>query len=169
MRTQHNTATARRRWLFLAFPALAALALTVALALVRPASAAAGVIHFQSYLPVIAPVSNPCTGGAFLLTGVDHLTFELTLFDDGSFHSVSHQDAQLTGTDNQGNSYIGNLTDTSVFAGHAGVEVTRPFTLPIIGNGAAPNFTVHVTLHVTVNANGTVTAQVSEITTTCQG
>jgi len=51
----------------------------------------------------------------------------------------------------------------------AGVEATRSFTLPIVGKGAAPNFTVHFTLHVTVNANGTVTAQVGEITTTCQG
>jgi hypothetical protein len=105
--TDHNTATARRRWLFLAFPALAALALTVAL--VRPASAAARVIHFQSYLQIVQGESNPCseTGGSFLLRGVDHLAFELTLFDDGTFHSVSHQDAQLTGTDNQGNGTSG--------------------------------------------------------------
>jgi hypothetical protein len=74
MRTQHNTATTWRRWLFfaLAFVAWAALTLTLALTHPDPASAAAGVIRYQSDLPVIAPVSDGA-GVAFLITGVAHL------------------------------------------------------------------------------------------------
>jgi len=168
MRTQHTVATAWRRWLFRAFPALAALALTMAMA--HPASAADGVIHTQNYISIIKQVSNPCNGGpAFLLTGVDHMVLEVTINQDGVFQFINHQNAQLSGFDDLGNTYIGNLTDTSTFNGQAGVEATRSFSLPIIGHGGAPNFNVHFTLHVTVNADGTVTAQVAEVTTTCQG
>jgi len=168
MRIQHNTSTPRRRWLFLAVPALAALAATTALP--RPASAqTTGVFHSQSYLPIIQGVTNPCTGTGFPLTGADHFTSQSTLNSSGVFHLVSHQDAQLTGTDNQGNAYIGNLTDNFVLDGQVGVEQTRSITLPVIGNGAAPNFLAHFTLHFTVNADGTVTALVTELTTTCQG
>ena len=164
MRTQHNTATALRRWLFLAVRALAALALTVG---ARPAAAQAGVIQFRSQINAITAVST-CTGGSFLLTGIDHLVFELTLNEAGGLHVVTHQYGQLTGTDNQGNSYIGNLTDTTAFDALVTQEVTRSFTLVAVSRGAAPNFNVHFTLHVTVNADGTVTSSVSEVTSTCQ-
>src|SRR5215467_12283882 len=97
------------------------------------------------------------------------MVLELTLNQDGVLHFINHQNVQLTGFDNQGNTYIGNLTDNSAFDGQAGVEATRSFTLTIVGHGAAPNFNVHFTLHVTVNADGTVTAQVAKVTTTCQG
>jgi len=167
MRTQHNTATASRR-LFLALPALAALALTMASA--RPASAqTTGVVHSQSYLPIIRGVTNPCTGTGVALTGILHFTSQSTLNSSGVFHLVAHQDAQLTGTDNQGNAYRGNLTDNFVLDGQVGVEQTRSITIPVIGNGVAPNFLVHFTLHLTVNADGTVTGVVTETTTTCQG
>jgi hypothetical protein len=140
------------------------------LALARPASAQAGVIHFQSYLTIIAPESNPCVGGAgFVLSGVDHLTFELTFDNAGSvFHSVSHQDGHLTGTDNQGNEYIGNLAQDTFFNGLVGQELTDILTIPIVSLGAAPNFTVHATRHFTVNADGTVTAWVNDVIAICQ-
>src|SRR5262245_20928428 len=150
MRTQHNTSTTWRRWLFLAAPALAALALTVALA--RPGLAQTiGVVHSQSYLPIIQGVTNPCTGTGLPLTGVDHFTSQATLNGSGVFHLVAHQDAQLTGIDSQGNAYTGNLSDNFVLNGQVGVEQTRSITLPVIGNGAVPNFLTHFTLHFTVN------------------
>src|SRR5215467_11066774 len=114
MRTQHDTPTSWRRWLFLAVPALAALAPTVALAQTT------GVVHSQNYLTIIQGVTNPCTGTGFPLTGVDHFTSQATLDSFGVFHLVAHQDAQLTGTDIQGNAYIGNLTDNFVLDGRVG-------------------------------------------------
>jgi len=108
-------------------------------------------------------------GSSFLLTGVDHITFELTLFNDGSFHSLSNQNALLTGTDDQGNTYVGNLLQNTVFDGQVGQELTHTLTFPMVSKGAAPNFDVHVTLHFTVNANGTVTSQVADVNATCHG
>jgi len=165
MRTQHNAPIAWRRWLFLAIPALAAL-----VALARPASAqTTGVVHSQSYLPIIRGVTNPCTGTGVSLTGIDHFTSQSTLNSSGVFHLVAHQDGLFTGADSQGNEYTANLTDNFVLNGQVGVEQTRSITLPVVGNGAVPNFLVHFTLHFTVNADGTVTAMVTETTTTCQG
>src|SRR5262245_6925202 len=132
MRTQHNTATARRRWLFLAFPALV-LALTMALA--RPASAQRGVFRSRVDLPIIQGVSNPCTGVGILLTGVDRFLFEITFDNAGGFHSLNHSYARLTGIDNQGNEYIATQTDTIVSDGQVGLEQTRSFTLPVVGTG----------------------------------
>src|SRR5262249_52877245 len=74
MRTQHNTATTWRRWLFFALAVVAWAALTLTLALTHPdpASAAAGAIRYQIAPPILLPVSDR-TGGTFLITGVAHL------------------------------------------------------------------------------------------------
>src|SRR5215813_2715687 len=107
MRTQHNTATALRRWLFRAFPALAAVALTMALA--RPASAVNFVFHSQNYINVVQGESNSCIGESFVLTGVAHQVLELNLDGftlDSVFHFINHMNVQLTGSDAQGNKWI---------------------------------------------------------------
>ncbi len=37
-----------------------------------------------------------------------------------------------------------------------------------IGQGSAPNFTTHETFHVTVNANGTITASFDKLSDSCK-
>ena len=171
MKTQHNTATASRRWRFLAFPALAALALT--LALPRPASAETFVFHSQNYINVLqGEGSNSCIAGGFVVTGVAHQVLELNLSGaslDSVFHFINHENVQLTGTDGQGNKWIGNLTQSTSFTGVVGQEITVPLSLALVSQGAAPNFIVHAILHFTVNANGTVTSSINNLTTICAG
>src|SRR5690348_5762342 len=108
MRTWHNPATAWRRWLFLAFPPLAALALALALAL--PALAAP-VVETNIHIPISAVLSDPCTGANVTLSGDDHLKSQVN-FDDGAagigVHAHVHGNIHVTGTDDQGNAYIGN-------------------------------------------------------------
>jgi len=171
MKTQHNTATGWRRWLLPAFPALAALALILAAA--RPASAAF-VFHSQNYIQVIQAANNPCTstGGTVLITGVDHQVLELTLDGnslDSVFHFINHQNVQLTGIDNEGNAYSGNLIQNTAFSGRVGQESTAPLSLPLVSQGSSPNFNVHAILHFTVHADGTVTAFVNDVTAVCVG
>src|SRR5262245_18845413 len=100
MKTQHNTATAWRRSLFVAFPALAALALTVPLA--RPASAETFVFHSQNYINVLqGEGSNSCIAQGFVVTRVAHQVLELNLANaslDSVFHFINHTNMQLTGT-----------------------------------------------------------------------
>jgi len=168
MRTLHNTATASRRWLLRALPALAALALTMALA--RPASAVNFVFHSQNYINVVQGESNSCIGESFVLTGVAHQVLELNLDGftlDSVFHFINHMDVQLTGSDAQGNKWIGNLTQSTSFTGRVGQEGTVPLTIPLVSQGSAPNFTVHAILHFTVNPDGTVTTFINDVTTIC--
>ena len=167
MRTWHNPATAWRRWLFLTFPALAALALTLALAI--PASAAATVIDINVHVPFGGPVFNPCTGGDITLSGDDHIMAHEIINDADHAEIHVHSNVHLTGTDDQGNAYIGNLEGESVLNVRVGEEATDTQSLLEISKGAAPNFTAHFTLHITANANGTITAEVDHATATCQG
>jgi hypothetical protein len=42
-----------------------------------------------------------------------------------------------------------------------------PQSFDVVSKGSAPNFLLHMTLHVTVNANGTLTSFVDNLTETC--
>jgi hypothetical protein len=166
MRIQQHTATARRRWRFLAVPALAALALTVALA--RPASAAVTPFTVRSEANIFAIVGNPCTGEPMVFQGVDHLLLQGVRNDDGLFHVQSYQTAELTGTDSQGNEYVAKFNLKAEFDGLVGVvQTTTITTVAVSHSGAAPNFVVHTTLHITLNPDGTVTVQVASVTANC--
>ncbi|HEY7094446.1 MAG TPA: hypothetical protein VH393_14785 [Ktedonobacterales bacterium] len=176
MRTRHNTATTRRRWLLLALAPLAALALSVALTLVLVSHAsAAPVVNVNIRFPISGTaVDNPCTVGVITLSGEDHLMGTVTDDHAGGVHAIIHQNAHLTGMDEQGNVYIGNDTQENIIDGRfdENGEIVQetdslPLTVELIGQGGAPNFTEHVTAHVTLNADGTITAEVIDIRLTC--
>jgi hypothetical protein len=177
LRIRHNTATSRRRWLLLAFPPLAALALTVAL--VSHASAAP-VVQTNIHIPISTVYSDPCTGATVTLSGDDHLKSQVT-FDEGAagtgVHAHVHANIHVTGTDDQGNAYIGDEEDELLIDGRVDAdgqsdqqeETSLLGTFVLVSQGAAPNLTVKLTVHVTLNPNGTVTAVVDHFTTTCHG
>jgi hypothetical protein len=56
----------------------------------------------------------------------------------------------------------------SQFNTKVGQEETLVLTLNFIGQGNGNNLLIHVTQHVTVNADGTVTASVSNIRAECK-
>lgn len=155
----------------LAFPALAALALT--LALVFHASAAASVVKINIDRPVSGvDVFNPCTGVDITESGDEHLVVQETLNDAGGEHIILHINLHLAGTDAQGNAYSATETDTdelNINGQVAEAEETVPLTLVEVSQGTAPNFLEHVTLHVTFNADGTITTEVIHASATCLG
>ncbi|HEY7125588.1 MAG TPA: hypothetical protein VH540_16650 [Ktedonobacterales bacterium] len=177
MRTWHNPATARRRWLFLAFPPLAALALTLALAV--PASAAP-VVQTNVHIPISGVVSDSCTGANITFSGDYHIKSQVN-YDEGAagmgVHAHVHGNIHVTGTDDQGNEYIGNEEGETLIDGRVDEdgqtvlqeETSILDTFELVSQGAAPNLTMKVLAHVTLNPNGTITALVQRITTTCQG
>jgi hypothetical protein len=175
---RHNTTTARRRWLLLALAPLAALALTVVLTVVLVSHAsAAPVVSVNIRFPISGTaLDNPCTVGVITLSGEDHLMGTVTDDHAGGVHAIIHQDAHLTGTDEQGNVYIGNDTEENIIDGRIDengeiVQATDslPLTVELIGQGGAPNLTEHITAHITLNPNGTITAAFVRFTTTCHG
>jgi hypothetical protein len=120
-------------------------------------------------IPVSGVVFNPCNGENVSFSGLDHVTARVTIDGSGGFHLATHDNIHVTGTGDQGNTYEGNQEDNSVINGRVGVEQTATFTFSEISKGSAPNFEVHALFHLTVNANGTVTAFVNNFTAVCRG
>jgi hypothetical protein len=56
-----------------------------------------------------------------------------------------------------------------VVNGRVATVQTLPFTFSEIGEGSAPNFEQLALEHITVNANGTVTAFIDNFTSSCRG
>ena len=120
-------------------------------------------------IPVSGAVFNPCNGETVTFTGVDHYVASVTLNASGGFQSDAHDNIHVTATGDQGNSYEGNQEEHLTINGRVGLVQTLPQTFSEISTGSAPNFEIHSLMHITVNANGTVTAFVSTYTSSCTG
>ena len=139
--------------------AMAALLLTAA-----NASAGAGQVNF----PINGAIVNPCNGETFTYTGSFHGVFNAVVNDAGSFHMVFNDNIRVSGTGDQGSSYVGSETDQSIFNGRVGVEQTFVSSLTMISKGSAPNFFQHILIRFTVNADGNLTANINSVTASCR-
>ena len=153
-----------RHLLLIASPLLAAIAL--ALSLTLPALAAPVV---NEDIPVSRTVFNPCNGEAVTISGTEHLVIHETVDNNGGFHLDTHANIHLTGSGNLGNNYVGNQEDH--FELNVTIGLEAPFTQSIgeVSTGSAPNFLMHFTAHITVNANGDETTFVDHFTSECRG
>jgi predicted small secreted protein len=148
-----------KRIMLLASFAMAALLLTAA-----NANAGAG----QTKLPINGAIINPCNGETFTFTGSFHGVFNVTIDDAGGFHLVMNDNIHVSGTGDQGSSYEGGETDQYILNGRVGVEQTIVTSFTMISKGSAPNFYQHILIHFTVNADGTLTANISTVTASCR-
>ncbi len=102
-------------------------------------------------------------GEVVLLDGTLHVLFHETVNDAGVAVFKAHfQPQRLTGRGlTTGDMYQGTgvTQDITVFR-DAGVSFSFNNNYRIIGQGPGNNFTVHTTEHVTLNANGELTADV---------
>lgn len=136
------------------------------LLLVAANAAASVVVNID--IPVSGAVFNPCNGETVTFTGVDHFTMSLTFDGAGGFHANAHDNVHVTATGSLGNSYEGNQEDNNPFNGRVGVEQTFGLTFSEISTGSAPNFEQHILEHITVDANGRVTAFFSNFSSNCR-
>jgi hypothetical protein len=149
---------------------LKAALLALALAVV-PATASAAVVQ-NVQLPLSITVFSPCTGDVIPVTGSIHLVASSTSDGSGGFHvTVMDNVSQVTG--------IGSVTGATYhgvggdwFALNARppfpFEATQTDVFGLISAGATPNLVVTDTLHITINANGTMTANVARFTVACR-
>ena len=147
---------------------LAVFSLAIAALLLIAVKAMASVV-LNVDIPVSGAVINPCNGETVTFSVVDHFTARVTFDSAGGFHLATHDNIHVTASGDMGNSYEGNQEDTNEVNGRVGVEQTFVMTFSEISKGSAPNFEVHVLEHITVNANGTVTAFIDHITANCRG
>src|SRR2546428_6271566 len=114
---------------------------------------------------------NPCNGEVVSLSGTVNLRSHVTIDQNGGIHFNIHENTQgLSGT--------GLTTGAKYQVNSAEDQQTNFLSLPaestfimhsnVIAQGSVPNFVFHLTTHVTVNANGEVTALVLNQSSDCK-
>ena len=165
MKHWHTTLRSWRRWLFIAFPPLAAV--LFALALTLPALADQ---VYNMTVPTNFTVTNPCNGENVALSGNEHETLHTTIDSNGGHHSDIHANLQdVKGIGDQGNTYTIPGQFHGSFNGQVGSENTLTETFNVISTGSAPNFVMQENTHITVNPDGTVTSTHGNFRTECTG
>jgi hypothetical protein len=134
-------------------------------------SAQAVVILQNLRVPFAADVFVPCanSGAGELVTvaGTLHAILQLSFDAAGGVHIKMHEQPQRV-------SAVGQTTGATFQARGVTHEQANanPFifldTLRLIGQGPAANFTLHQLVHVTVNANGEVTAVTVHASAECR-
>jgi hypothetical protein len=118
-------------------------------------------------IPINEVLFNPCNGETVTLTGVSHVVVTTTLDGAGGSHNTMQNNIHLAGSGSLGNSYEGNMENTTVFNARVAVASTFVATLSMISNGSAPNFELHILLHATQKPDGTIAVFVSHFSAGC--
>jgi hypothetical protein len=146
---------------------------TISAALALGVQAAQSAVVVNESFPIALPVFVPCAdGGAgelVVLEGDLHLLLSITA--DGNHLSIkTHAQPQgITGTGlSTGDKYQGTGVTQDHFTTGLGETFTFVNNFRIIGEGPGNNFLVHETFHVTINANGEVTATVDNFSVECK-
>ena len=155
-----NSAPAWHRRLFLAFLPLAAI-IVLAFVLVQPASAAQFV---NTDTPVSGTSVVPCTGENVTFSGFIHLTTNITTTDNPvAFHLKVHENVNLNGVGDQGNTYVVNFEANDELNATVNIEQTVVQKMQIISSGSAPNYEMSSLFHITIvepSSDLTITALV---------
>ena len=163
-----------RKYGKLGFSVLAAIVLLAAMPGPTPAQAAGDAFTISQSFPIDLPVFVPCAdGGAgevVELTGNLHDLFHVTFTANGGLTLKTIDNPQgISGTgQTTGVKYQGTGETSDVVNGKVGYEETFTNNFRIIGQGPGNNFLVHENYHVTVNANGTLTAFVDNLSVDCK-
>jgi hypothetical protein len=117
-------------------------------------------IRFPVQIGVFVPCANGGAGEGVILTGILHEQFHVTEFADGTFFLKIHDQPQnIKGVgDATGAIYMATGVTQSRFKS-TGRQTTFINNFRIIGQGRGNNFLVQQLMHVTVNANGQITAE----------
>jgi hypothetical protein len=113
-----------------------------------------------------------CDNVYVTLTGKMHLLAHVTTDAQGGRHATLQINTEaVKGTDAAGNSYVSSSTnsDTINEAGSDGAQSEHTVTTKFLlnGKGNLPDLFAKVTMHVTINANGEVTAEVTNVVVNC--
>jgi hypothetical protein len=150
---------------------LGALALGLTVWLV-PGTAMAGGAQIQNESVVGDVLVNPCNGETVTITsGTFQIVDHVTATSSGAFHVIAEGNAHgVRGIGTSGASYQAPGGFWVEMNAAPGAQVsTEVGVLNLIGQGTAPDFRSSGVFHVTVDANGNVTASIDRQTQTCTG
>ncbi len=118
-------------------------------------------------------IQNPCSPEAVVLSGDLHLVIHVTEDNRGGYHmEVETNTEGLSGTGlTTGVSY--RASETTGDSWYAGVPFPSVYTstkdTELLSQGDTDNFLMHFDLHVTVNADGVLSALVDNLRAGCYG
>jgi hypothetical protein len=137
--------------------------------MLRPA-AGAMVITSNNDVPFSDLVVPGCEEPV-ILSGRFHFLTHVTIDDSDGFHMESHLNAQnVSGVGaTTGTTYWAPLAEVSAYetSGPPPLEVTGEASYALIGQGPASDLVAHSLFHLTINANGEVTAFVTDTRVDC--
>jgi hypothetical protein len=119
---------------------------------------------------VFVPCANGGAGEDIELSGTLHDLFHVASDGAGGFHVRTLDNPQgVSGTGlTTGVKYQGTGVTQDQFNAKAGFEETFVNNFRIIGQGPGNNLLVHDNFHVTLNANGEITASHDNFSVTCK-
>lgn len=116
--------------------------------------------------------ATECGNETVVVSGNVHVVAHGTVSSSGSVHAVFHVNPQnirgfglTTGAEYMGTGMLQSVENTN---GAAPVTSTFVNSFELIGLGAAPDFMLHHSMHLTINATGEVTAAFDHFTTECK-
>ena len=120
----------------------------------------------QILLPVDTSVFNDCTGEFVDLLGTDHLIVHETINGNNANLNFSENFQDIIGTgETSGDSYSTTSTIHDHITAHKGQSISAQ--QKIVMTGPTTQLTVFLQLHITISANGDVTAFLDSFTTSC--
>lgn len=140
---------------------------------ITPAFAASAVTTSTSVpidLAVFVPCANGGSGEVVALSGRLHILTHATLNANGGFTLRSHvQPQNVSGTGQvTGDRYRGTGVTQITTTANSGETFTFINNFRVVGQGPGNNILVHENVHMTVNANGEVTASVANLSVECR-
>jgi hypothetical protein len=116
--------------------------------------------------------ATECGNETVLVSGRLHLVMHGTISSSGNVHAVLHVNPQnirgfgvTTGTEYLAPGMLQTVTNMN---GPAPMTETFVNNFELIGQGAAPDFMLHQNMHLTINANGEITAAFDHVTSECK-
>jgi hypothetical protein len=122
-------------------------------------------------IPITLVVDIPCAGELVVLNGPLHILSTLTFDRGGGFHMVAHFQpkgirglGQVSGAKYQAT----GITEFQTNAKAVPFETSFVNNFKIIGQGPGNNLLIHENFHLTVNANGRLTAFIDNSSFECR-
>lgn len=135
---------------------------------------AASTSTLSEIVPLSLTTFIPCAAGGqgedVVLEGYLHALFHVTVNAPGGVTVKSHFQPQgITGFGSvTGDKYQGTGVTQDITVLNFGATFTYVNNFRMIGQGPGNNFLVHELIHITINANGTLTVVVDQVSTECR-
>ncbi len=143
----------------------------LSLLMTAPVGADASTFNSETSVPIAITVFIPCAADTVLLTGNLHIGVTVTTDSSGGFHrSVLFNPQGVSGIGSPSGAEYQGTGETRFDVQTSGpppLSFTFVNNFKIIGQGPDNNLLIHQNVHLTFNADGTLTASVDNFSFSC--